>query len=196
MQGRIVKWNDDRGFGFIEPTPGGDQVFFHISDFTRGRRPSVGEAVRFKVGSSPDGKLRAVGVKRTGAAAVSETFLSKRVVLSFIALGTFAMVWWLVHQRGYAYWLFWAYVGVSALTFVLYGLDKWAAKRGAQRTPESTLQGLALAGGWPGALLAQQVFRHKSRKPSFQFTFWVVVVMNCIALWWAPRWIPAFTLTP
>lgn len=111
-------------------------------------------------------------------------------MLSAIALGVFAALWWLVAQRGYPQWLPWVYGAVSAVTFVLYGLDKWAAKRGTQRTPEAKLQGLALAGGWPGALLAQQVFRHKSSKPSFQLTFWFVVGLNCIALLWAPEWLP------
>ncbi|KAA9129650.1 DUF1294 domain-containing protein [Marinihelvus fidelis] len=190
MQGRIIKWNDDRGFGFIEPESAGQQVFFHISDFARGRRPMVGESVRYRVSKASDGKVRATGVRRTGATAVAGQLGSKRVALSVIALGTFVALWWLVQQRGYPHWLPWAYGAVSAITFVFYGLDKWAAKRGAQRTPESTLQGLALAGGWPGALLAQQVFRHKSSKPSFQITFWFVVGLNCIALLWAPEWLP------
>jgi uncharacterized membrane protein YsdA (DUF1294 family) len=43
---------------------------------------------------------------------------------------------------------------------------------------------LALVGGWPGALVAQRVLRHKSRKKPFQVTFWVVVVLNCAALAW------------
>lgn len=68
---------------------------------------------------------------------------------------------------------------MSAMAFVMYGLDKWAAKRNARRTPENTLQLCALLGGWPGALLAQQVFRHKSSKRSFQVVFWFMVVINC-----------------
>ena len=71
---------------------------------------------------------------------------------------------------------------MSALAFILYGVDKWAAKREAQRTAESTLQLCALLGGWPGALLAQQVFRHKSSKRSFQIAFWSSVTLNCGAL--------------
>jgi uncharacterized membrane protein YsdA (DUF1294 family) len=55
---------------------------------------------------------------------------------------------------------------------------------GAWRTAENRLHVLALLGGWPGALIAQQVLRHKSRKASFRFTFWVTVVLNCVALAW------------
>ena len=43
---------------------------------------------------------------------------------------------------------------------------------------------LALIGGWPGALVAQQVFRHKSRKVVFQFALWTTVALNCGALIW------------
>ncbi|MFZ5493406.1 MAG: DUF1294 domain-containing protein [Pseudomonadota bacterium] len=97
------------------------------------------------------------------------------------------------------------YVGVSVWTFLMYAFDKAAAQRGAWRTPESThgpqlarvlVQGarrgawrtpestlhlLGLAGGWPGALLAQQLLRHKSSKPSFVAMFWVTVIANIAA---------------
>jgi uncharacterized membrane protein YsdA (DUF1294 family) len=45
--------------------------------------------------------------------------------------------------------------------------------------PERTLHLLALLGGWPGAILGQRHFRHKTRKVSFLFAFWAVVV--CIS---------------
>lgn len=75
-----------------------------------------------------------------------------------------------------------AYVVVSVITFAAYAADKAAAQQRGWRTPESTLHLLALVGGWPGALLAQQRLRHKSSKPSFRSTFWVTVVLNVGAL--------------
>jgi uncharacterized membrane protein YsdA (DUF1294 family) len=77
-----------------------------------------------------------------------------------------------------------AYGVASLITFAVYGLDKAAAGRGGWRTPEATLHLLALAGGWPGALIAQHLLRHKSRKTPFQVTFWTTVVVNCVALVW------------
>lgn len=74
------------------------------------------------------------------------------------------------------------YVVMSAVTYALYGLDKSAARRGSRRTPESTLHLLALAGGWPGALLAQRRFRHKTRKQPFRAIFWATVVANLLVL--------------
>ena len=80
-----------------------------------------------------------------------------------------------------------AYVAMSSLAFVLYAFDKSAARRGGWRTQESTLHAVALLGGWPGALLAQDLFRHKSSKAGFQSVFWMTVVVNCGALAWLLR---------
>lgn len=77
-----------------------------------------------------------------------------------------------------------AYLAASVAAAFAYGTDKSAARSGASRTPESTLHVLALMGGWPGALVAQRVFRHKSRKPSFLIAFWATVTLNCGALVW------------
>lgn len=74
------------------------------------------------------------------------------------------------------------YVLLSAITFVVYALDKSAARTGGRRTPEVTLHALALAGGWPGALLARRVLRHKTRKQPFRAVFWLTVVANCVVL--------------
>jgi uncharacterized membrane protein YsdA (DUF1294 family) len=80
------------------------------------------------------------------------------------------------------------YLTASVAAGIAYGIDKSAAQRGAWRTPERTLHVLALMGGWPGAVVAQRVFRHKSRKLSFRFAFWATVALNCGALvWWVWR---------
>jgi uncharacterized membrane protein YsdA (DUF1294 family) len=69
---------------------------------------------------------------------------------------------------------------VSVLAFFLYWADKRKARADAWRTPENILHAVELAGGWPGALIAQQVFRHKTRKVSFQILFWVIVLLHQI----------------
>ncbi len=70
------------------------------------------------------------------------------------------------------------YAVASLLTFVLYWRDKHSALKDRWRTPETTLHFFELAGGWPGALVAQQVFRHKTRKLSYQLAFWLIVVLH------------------
>ena len=71
-----------------------------------------------------------------------------------------------------------AYGIVSVLAFLLYWSDKRKARADSWRTPENVLHALEFAGGWPGALLAQQVFRHKTRKVSFQLVFWSIVLLH------------------
>ena len=76
------------------------------------------------------------------------------------------------------------YLAASAAAVIAYGVDKSAAQTGRWRTAESTLHVLGLIGGWPGALIAQSVFHHKSRKASFQAAFLATVALNCGALLW------------
>ena len=74
------------------------------------------------------------------------------------------------------------YLGIvlvmSLACFVAYGWDKGRAANGGRRVPEQTLHTLALLGGWPGALVGQRYFRHKTKKLSFLIVFWCVVVLH------------------
>lgn len=63
--GTLVKWNDDRGFGFIASAQGSKEIFVHVSAFPRdGRRPQINELVSFETEAGPDGRLRAVRIMR------------------------------------------------------------------------------------------------------------------------------------
>lgn len=65
--GTLVRWNDDRGFGFIVPAQGTDEVFVHVSAFPRdGVRPRVHESISFEIEAGKDGRKRAVRVQRPG----------------------------------------------------------------------------------------------------------------------------------
>jgi uncharacterized membrane protein YsdA (DUF1294 family) len=70
------------------------------------------------------------------------------------------------------------YVLMSMLCFMAYARDKSAARSGGWRTKESTLLLLGFLCGWPGAVLAQQMLRHKSAKHAFQIAFWATVLLN------------------
>lgn len=72
-------------------------------------------------------------------------------------------------------------VVLSVFAFFAYRSDKRKAEAGEWRIPEATLHFLALIGGWPGAFLAQRVFRHKTSKASFQCVFWLVVLLHQFA---------------
>ncbi|KAF2850775.1 DUF1294-domain-containing protein [Plenodomus tracheiphilus IPT5] len=71
-----------------------------------------------------------------------------------------------------------AYTGLlSGTTFLFFGYDKMQARNMNWRVKELTLHGLALAGGWPGALVGMHYFQHKTRKTAFQVLFWGIVLV-------------------
>lgn len=74
--------------------------------------------------------------------------------------------------------LYW-YGGASIIAFLAYAKDKSAARNNAWRVQENTLLTLGLLGGWPGALTAQKLLRHKSQKTIFKIYFWTSVALNC-----------------
>ncbi len=67
------------------------------------------------------------------------------------------------------------HTAACVLTLAAYAIDKHRAIRNTRRTPEHTLHTLALLGGWPGALLAMRLFKHKRRKAAFMRVFWLTV---------------------
>lgn len=186
-QGKIAKWNDERGFGFISSSEGGDSVFVHISSLPRyDRRPSVNEAVSYTLAFDVHGRPQANDVRfivgsssTTPRRQIPRSGISVPIAFAvsfLIALAALAAVGWLEMS-----WLA-LYYGASIITYGCYSRDKTAAQNAGRRTPESTLHLMSLVGGWPGALIAQVLLRHKTRKPSFLIGYWFTVIVNCIAL--------------
>ena len=73
---------------------------------------------------------------------------------------------------------------LNLILFVLMGRDKAAARRGARRTPETTLLALAVIGGSVGGLLGMILFRHKSRKPAFRIGFPLILICQLLLAGW------------
>lgn len=184
-QGKITDWKDDQGFGFITPNAGGQRVFVHIKSFsTRQRRPAGNELVTYALTHDARGRPQAaevafVGTRMAPAAPPGQGHASLMVSVGFLAVvaGAAFAGSLPVEVAGF-------YLAASAVAFVAYAIDKSAARNGQWRTQESTLHLIGLIGGWPGALAAQRLLRHKSRKQSFQVVFWTTVVLNCCALAW------------
>lgn len=108
------------------------------------------------------------------------------LLVAFCALPVYGVVTIWLRDGSWLPWLPAAiYLVMSVITFGLYGYDKRQARGEGRRTPEKLLHGLELLGGWPGALVAQQVFRHKTRKVAFQVVFWLIVLLH--ELFWIDR---------
>ena len=75
------------------------------------------------------------------------------------------------------------YLFTSIATFLIYGWDKWQAKKNKWRIPEKWLHVFEFFGGWPGGILGQLVFRHKTSKISYQIIFWLIVILHLV-LWY------------
>lgn len=107
--------------------------------------------------------------------AVARAHGSYVVILAFVLVWAGSAVVW-----GVPRWVLPGYAVLSLVTFCAYWQDKRAAQAGHWRTPESTLHALALLGGWPGAIVAQQWLRHKSCKADFRGRFWLTVLGNVV----------------
>ena len=79
-------------------------------------------------------------------------------------------------------------IAINVVTFLVYGLDKWKAKRDAWRISETTLLLLAAAGGSVGALLGMQIFRHKTKHVKFTVGVPVILLVQvALVIWWLLR---------
>ncbi|MEZ5462011.1 DUF1294 domain-containing protein [Dokdonella sp.] len=184
--GRVTNWDDEKGYGFVTPNGGGERAFVHVKAFeNRGRRPVEGDLISYEPIKDQRQRLNAARVRHVVVARTTATRRNGRwfprrslgvIVLLAMAIATYGGKIPLVVTL--------AYIGMSLIAFFAYGLDKSAARTDRQRTPESTLHALELLCGWPGALIAQGTFRHKTRKLSFQIAFWLVVALNVGALAW------------
>lgn len=184
-QGRITSWKDEQGFGFIAPNGGGPSVFVHIKSFAgRGTRPALDDIVTYELGVNDKGQPRASNVAFVRARASERAPSRPGSGQMLVAAGFLGLIGLAVLAGMFPAIVLGAYLGLSLLTFLVYAADKSAARNERQRTPENSLHLLALAGGWPGAMLAQQLLRHKSTKASFRTGFWCTVAVNCAILGW------------
>lgn len=115
---------------------------------------------------------QAIRSRSAGAGAGAGTL----AMLGFLLVYLVATVLWRVPG-----WVGGLYLAASGWSFAVYAVDKSAARAGRWRVPERTLLLIGLAGGWPGAVVAQQVLRHKTCKPGFRFLFWASVWLNALA---------------
>lgn len=208
-QGTVVRWDDQRGFGFIRCNETSQDIFFHIRDCGGGTQPPLNATVDFEeihVGGKGPRAMAVRAVQRKATLPASRSAAQRGPISPrapgatggraptrdastspLVGGGALSLIWaallvWGVHQHRLPAIALAAAFAINAATFFAYWLDKHAAHKGQWRTKEDTLHLFGLAGGWPAARLAQQFLRHKTIKPSFQTTYWVTVWMHLAAL--------------
>lgn len=178
-KGKITSWNDGKGYGFISPLSGGKRVFIHITAFANhNRRPEIGQMVSYGISTDKQGRPCAVKATLPGDRLRQEprkNTINISVVLAAVFIAIVAIS---VLSDKLPPIVFAIYAVLSILTYFVYAEDKSSARRGNWRIRESTLHLFALAGGWPGAMVAQHKLRHKSKKESFRIVFWITVAVN------------------
>lgn len=100
----------------------------------------------------------------------------KLTVLAVLMTLPLAGAWSLINEGGS--WVLAAYFLASLGSFLMFWSDKHNAQKGRWRTPEKTLHAMELAGGWPGTLVAQQLFRHKTRKAGYLWVLWLIIALH------------------
>lgn len=186
--GTVVEWNDERGFGFIAPDDGGRNAFLHVTGLTReSRRPVVGDIFFYTLSSDAKGRPRAIeaySTMRPERRNASFSYESGRLlgycsILGLIIVATLVLMF----QNCLCGILLGTLIN-SLLTMKCYISDKYFAQQKIWRLPEKFLHSWELFWGWPGAFFAQRKFRHKNAKVRYQITFWLCVILNCIASYW------------
>ena len=166
---------------------GGTRAFTHIKAFKqRSRRPVNGDIIVYEVEQDRNGNHRACNIsllkdhKAKRLRANKPTSQRKRNVIVLSIFSCALALFPLSGQLPSTVPTF--YGALSMLTLLFYGIDKWAAKNDMWRISEAKLHILSLLGGWPGALLAQQMFKHKRSKSVFMRVYWVTVLVNLFLL--------------
>lgn len=210
-KGRLKNWNDEKGFGFIAPAAGGADVFAHVSAMRGERRPVPGDEVLYVQGQDEKGRPRAEHLRLAGEMSLDRPAIGRKPrspasaqprkparvsarspepirnfggkILLLIVLCLLPLLGAQQLLQAGVVWVLPLYMLASVASFMQYWLDKRSAQAGGSRISEKALHLVELAGGWPGALIAQQTFRHKTRKVSYQVVFWSIITAH--QLFWS-----------
>lgn len=205
-QGKVVRWDSARAFGFIRSPDTPADIFFHIRDFQGRAAPQEGMAVSFeeihvggkgpramavnalgaskspRPGSRPARTTDALPRQQAGPAQAATASPQAAAVAMLLIAGWALLVLWGVWMGRLPLLTLAALLLLNLLTFFVYWNDKHAAQTGRWRTKEDTLHLFGVLGGWPGAWFAHQILRHKSRKAEFRAAYWGIVLIHCAAL--------------
>jgi uncharacterized membrane protein YsdA (DUF1294 family)/cold shock CspA family protein len=180
QRGVVVKYDADRGFGFIRPdgAPDGSNrdIFVHISEVEGRKKLRPGQRVSYRVMQTEKGP--AATAVRAGSVLGTPYLLFGLIGIGLAIALLMGLVLLLGRQQSSAVWVVLWIAALSVSAFCIYGFDKSQAQRGGTRVPEAILHLLSLLGGSPGAFVAMRVFHHKTSKRSFQAVFWIIVAIQ------------------
>ncbi len=181
--GILTDWDDERGYGFITPEDGSQKVFLHVKSLQpSARRPMRGEMFFYKLTTDDKGRPRAEEAFQRDMDERQRLPFHHSVIKGlsyFWLLGVIPFVVMTI-KTSLKYGLCLAFVVNSLLTILFYWEDKHLAQYKYWRIPEKSLHIWELLCGWPGALYAQQAFRHKRSKTSFMIVFWLCAAANIL----------------
>ena len=186
FEGKLIKWYDDKGFGFIRATQDSKDVFLHISEIQKlKQRPKINALLSYEIARDDKGRFRAVNVSY-GIVQRSVKKTDSPVSFSFAFVAYFLLFTVFIIERtikGFLPDVFpFIFIGANLIVFLYYYQDKTSAEKSDWRTPEAILHWFSLIGGWGGAYIAQKLFRHKYKKSAFMVTYRLTVFINCVAI--------------
>lgn len=199
-QGYVIHWNDEKGYGFIQLNPKYQNLFFHISTFAYHHcRPKIDDAVIFTV---EPGKNNGWQAKRVVLLQDQDAIYENSICDIAENSHPKKFEGFLYAALDALYFLILSYISLplaitaavlSVLTVALYSYDKKAAAAGERRVPDASFHIASLLGGWPGALFARPMLRHKIRQQRFKVFFWASIVINFCALYALILWLPDYS---
>ena len=171
MQGKVINFNTEKGYGFIFSDEHEENIFVHKSQITNDVELLQGQSVEFQTKETKKG-LSAISVV-AGAKQQSPYFIFGLIsIIITVAITSYLYLY--ENLQALISYL----IAINTTTFLLYGYDKLIAGGDKLRIPEWNLHALAILGGSPAGLMAQKFFRHKTVKGSFQLVYWGIVIVQ------------------
>lgn len=200
LDGKIIKYDNQKKFGFIK-TNNNKDIFFHIREFRPRREPVIGEQIVFELGEDHQGRICATNIQELSFIIQKEREKTQKIqrrqayeahqerqeqkygvlnavcIVALVYLILFALS--VLFFNGSIFILLWYFI-VSGISFFMYYLDKNFAQNNERRIPEKRLHQIDILGGWIGASFAHKLLNHKATKTEFRNIFYLTIIANII----------------
>ena len=193
IEGVVVSWDDEKGFGFAAAPQAGGDVFIHVKFLnSRHVRPAIGDRVRFRLAEGRNGRPAAQEIEIVVApppppprppekpARARLTAVDVSRLAAATALLTVAFVAAAIGRA--PVWFAGLYVGMGLVSGLLYWFDKRYAVEGRLRVREMSMHLSDALFGIAGGLFAQHAFRHKTRKLYFRYMTRLIFLTHALLL--------------